>query len=123
VQAQQLWCTTLDARGVWDPPRPGMGLCPLCWQADSQPLCHRGSPAVSTSEARFWPYHYSAQEFSIFFFACSKLFGDIRTIFEACKKVRISESLPPPDRNRDFYSGGLGWDPGNQNMSVLPRGF
>ena len=31
-------------RGMWDPPRPGLNPCPLHWQADSQPLCHQGSP-------------------------------------------------------------------------------
>ena len=30
--------------GMWDLPRPGFEPCPLHWQADSQPLCHQGSP-------------------------------------------------------------------------------
>ena len=33
--------------GMWDPPRPGLEPVPLHWQADSQPLCHQGSPALS----------------------------------------------------------------------------
>ena len=31
-------------RSMWDLPGPGMNPCPLHWQADSQPLCHQGSP-------------------------------------------------------------------------------
>ena len=31
-------------RGMWDLPSPGLELCALHWQADSQPLCHQGSP-------------------------------------------------------------------------------
>ena len=34
-------------RGMWDPPRPGLEPVPLHWQADSQPLCHQGSPVTS----------------------------------------------------------------------------
>ena len=30
--------------GMWDLPRPGLEPVSLHWQADSQPLCHQGSP-------------------------------------------------------------------------------
>ena len=33
--------------GMWDLPRLGSNPCPLNWQADSQPLRHQGSPAIS----------------------------------------------------------------------------
>ena len=33
-------------RGMWDLPRPGLEPVSLHWQADSQPLRHRGSPVV-----------------------------------------------------------------------------
>ena len=33
------------SRGMWDFPDKGLNPCPLHWQADSQPLCHQGSPA------------------------------------------------------------------------------
>ena len=53
-RAQQLWlagsavvahglsCST--ARGIF--PDQGSNPCPLHWQADSQPLCHQGSPSI-----------------------------------------------------------------------------
>ena len=31
---------------MWDPPRPGLEPVSLHWQADSQPLCHQGSPLL-----------------------------------------------------------------------------
>ena len=31
-------------RGMWIFPDQGSNPCPLHWQADSQPLCHQGSP-------------------------------------------------------------------------------
>ena len=31
-------------RGMWYLPSQGSNPCPLHWQADSQPLCHQGSP-------------------------------------------------------------------------------
>ena len=34
-------------RGMWDLPGPGLEpVCPLHWQADSQPLRHQGSPKI-----------------------------------------------------------------------------
>ena len=33
-------------RGMWDPPRPGLEHVASHWQADSQPLCHQGSPVI-----------------------------------------------------------------------------
>ena len=34
--------------GMWDLPGPGIKPMPLHWQADSQPLCHQGSPSSMT---------------------------------------------------------------------------
>ena len=56
-------------------PDQGSNLCPLHWQADSQPLCHQGSPqvlfrgnfsmcscglivSVGGGEFRIFPYHH-----------------------------------------------------------------
>ena len=35
-------------RGMWNPPRPGLEPVSPHWQADSQPLCHQGSPLPTT---------------------------------------------------------------------------
>ena len=48
AQAQQLWLTGLVApRHVGSSQNQGSNPCPLHWQADSQPLRHRGSPIYS----------------------------------------------------------------------------
>ena len=47
VQAQQLWHMGPVAPRMWDLPGPGLEpVCPLHWQADSQPLRHQGSPKI-----------------------------------------------------------------------------
>ena len=40
IVAHGPWCSA--ARGIF--PDQGSNPCPLHWQADSQPLCHQGSP-------------------------------------------------------------------------------
>ena len=39
-------CGNMGFVVLWhvDPPRPGSRPCPLCWQVDSSPLDHQGSP-------------------------------------------------------------------------------
>lgn len=44
TRAQELRHTSLAARGMQNLPGPGMEAVPRHWQADSHPLCHRGSP-------------------------------------------------------------------------------
>ena len=50
--AHGLSCST--ARGIL--PDQGLNPCPLHWQADSQPLCHQGSPLsfVFNCSISFW---------------------------------------------------------------------
>ena len=42
-------------RGAWHPPQPQLNPCPLCQQADSQPLDHQGSPQASVLRYKFDP--------------------------------------------------------------------
>ena len=40
-------------------PDQGSNLCPLHWQADSQPLCHQGSPQVLKSSSPQHSYQFT----------------------------------------------------------------
>ena len=50
VVAHGLSCS--EARGIF--PDQGLNLCPLHWQADSQPLCHQGSPHFTLYHTVFY---------------------------------------------------------------------
>ena len=51
----------------WIFPDQGSNLCPLHWQADSQPLCHQGSPVVSILYVVFtYIFYLSCLDFIVF---------------------------------------------------------
>ena len=58
-QALGVWASVVVAHGLRGSVARGTFVdkgshpCPLCWQADSYPLCHQGSPA-----AGFQPHHF-----------------------------------------------------------------
>ena len=53
-------CST--ACGIF--PDQGSNLCPLHWQANSQPLCHQGSPLYCVFYSLFFPLRSSVWLFS-----------------------------------------------------------
>ena len=59
-----MWRTGLVVWNIWDLPNQGSNSCLLCWQADSLPLSHQGSPRLffqfSCSKADFHPCCSSA---------------------------------------------------------------
>ena len=60
VVANGLSCST--ACGIF--PDQGLNLCRLHWQADSQPLCHQGSPTEHFNEVQFINYFRSEEHTS-----------------------------------------------------------
>ena len=60
-------------------PDQGSNPCPLHWQADSQPLCHQGSPyshfhTVESSNPRTWYFSPSVSIILNFFHQCLIVF-------------------------------------------------
>ena len=60
-------------------PDQGSNLCPLHWQADSQPLCHQGSPGslilTLFSTETYWAHPLSCLFWFLYFSLLKFLFG------------------------------------------------
>ena len=59
-------------------PDQGSNLCPLHWQADSQPLRHQGSPRLSSSDLLPALQHVASAHYHMvsLFLLCTKLIPD-----------------------------------------------
>ena len=66
-------------RSMWDLPRPGLEpVCPLHWQADSQPLCHQGSPPAGSFFNYKFNFTTSDWSFQVVFFFLIQSWHSVR---------------------------------------------
>ena len=76
-------------------PDQGSNPCPLHWQADSQPLCHQGSPMAcifTLLTVSFWwteVLNFNVVQFVIFSFMISAICVLIKKIFPYPKAIQI----------------------------------